>query len=83
MEQELLRDVSRDLKETRQLLTELLKQSAIHNEILAQHERRSTNLEDRFKPVEETYVFLSKFAGVLVGLCGISSAVLGLYKILK
>ena len=72
-----------DVQDIKTDIKELLKNSAIHNEILAQHERRSTNLEDRFKPVEETYVFLSKFAGILIGLCSVSGAILGLYKVIK
>jgi hypothetical protein len=44
-----------DIKEVKGILTELVKQGAVHNHVLTEHERRSTNLETRIIPIEKAY----------------------------
>lgn len=56
-----------DVQDIKADVKELLKSSAVHNQILSEHQRRSTQLEERFKPIEGAYVFASK-AAILVGL---------------
>lgn len=68
-----------DVKEIKAGQIELIKQGAIHNQILDKHERRSTNLEDRFKPVEDTYKFLVKLTAAIA----ILGAVAKIYSVLK
>lgn len=65
-----------DVKDIKSDVKELLKQSAVHNQILSEHERRSTQLEERFTPVEHTYVFGAKAAVVL----GLIATLLGLWQ---
>lgn len=68
-----------DIKEVKQDVKELMKLSAVHNEILRTHEQRSTQLEERFQPIEQIYVFAAKSAVAI----SIITAILGLYKLLS
>lgn len=71
---ELVREIHADIKLMRGQLVELIKQGAVHNQILLEHEKRSTALETRLAPIEETHHFMTKFSGVV----GVISVVLGL-----
>lgn len=60
--------MTEDLKEMRHDIKELLKQGAIHNELLRTHEARSLALQEeqklqalRIKPIEEHVKFVSSF----------------------
>lgn len=63
---ELLTEMRQDLKELKAHMVDLVRQGAVHNQILETHERRSTNLEDRFKPIEQTWVFVSKLSAIVL-----------------
>lgn len=61
-----MEEIRHDIKEIKNLVLDLVKQSAIHNVVLAEHEKRSTQLEERFKPIEQSWVFVSKAAAVVM-----------------
>lgn len=67
--EELVREMSRDIKEVRNQLIELVKNQAVMNQCLIEHERRSTNLEIRVDPLEKDYSFRTKLFSIFVG-CG-------------
>lgn len=70
-----------DIKEIKEHVIELVKQGAIHNQVLIEHERRSTNLETRIKPLESDHIFVAKACkGVIIlgGLIGVLKAILEL-----
>lgn len=77
-----LSDLKSDVKEIKAQVLELVKQGAVNTSTLIQHERRSTNLEDRFKPVEDSHIFVRKLGAVLLSLAAVLSAAGGLYKLL-
>lgn len=63
--------LSNDLAEIKSALLELIKQGAVHNQILAEHEKRSTSLEDRFGPIEDDFKFYRKLLVVGGGVIGV------------
>ncbi len=63
MDESILHEVRADVKE-------LVKQGAVHNELLRQHEQRSTQLENRMIPLEGDYTFRRKAASMLTYLIG-------------
>lgn len=77
----LLTEIGKDVREIKTQVIELVKQGAIHNQILAQHERRSTNLEDRVKPIEDDYKFRHKLFILLIGGGGLVGIVLGILQV--
>jgi hypothetical protein len=62
-------------------LDELVKQGVIHNHVLTEHERRSTNLETRFMPVEDDLKFRVKLYQICLGGGGLT-AILGIITLL-
>lgn len=75
-----------DVKEIKANVIELVKQGAVHNEILARHEQRSTQLEERFQPVEHIYIFAAKLAasiGILAGVAACLRITLELLPIIQ
>lgn len=94
---ERITEIRVDQKEVKAHLVDLLKQAAIHNHILAQHEQRSTQLEQlvsaykheqdsRLRPLEATYTFghtLKVFLFGSSGLVATVGAILALFKHLK
>lgn len=77
---ETLHEIKTDMKEVRKDIQELVKQGAIMNETLIEHERRSTNLETRVKPLEDIHIFFSKAGAVILFLGSILSI---LYRVIK
>jgi hypothetical protein len=63
-----------DVKEIKSFVIELVKQGAIHNQTLIEHERRSTNLEERFKPLETDHSFIIKLAKGIILLGAVFTA---------
>lgn len=45
-------DMRQDVKEIKSTVMELVKQGAVHNELLREHERRSLALEAQMQPVK-------------------------------
>lgn len=76
-------DLKQDVKEIKSHVIELVKQSAIHNQILSEHEKRSTSLETRLKPIEDTYVFIAKLAGTMMVMIPVAAAVFEIIEYLK
>lgn len=70
-----------DVKEIKAHVIELVKQGAIHNQVLIEHERRSTNLETRIKPLESDYQFVAKACKAVIilgGLIGVLKTIMEL-----
>jgi len=67
-----------DIVEIKGHVIELVKQGAVNNQTLIEHERRSTNLEERFKPIEADHIYLSRLGKTLMGLGGL----LGILKVI-
>lgn len=78
-----LDEIHKDVKEVREQLIELIKQGAIHNSVLTEHERRSTNLEARLLPIESWYQFFSKISVAMIGIGGVAGALLTLSHFIK
>ncbi len=68
-------DWQSDIKELKQDVKELLKSSAIHNQILSEHEKRSRHLEERFQPIEQIYIFAAKSTVVISIIAGIAGII--------
>jgi len=51
---DILKEIKADVKEVKIQVLELVRQGAVANTTLIEHERRSTNLETRVKPIEDT-----------------------------
>lgn len=75
-------ELKQDVKEIKVFVIELVKQGAIHNTILAEHEKRSTQLETRLTPIEADYTFRKKTYQVILSLLGVSGAIMALLKML-
>lgn len=71
-----VKDISVDIRD-------LVKQGAIHNEILKEHEKRSTQLEHRVDPLEKDALFRSKLYSAILGLGALSAAILSILKFVK
>lgn len=71
-----IKDLSSDIKE-------LIKQGAIQNEVLKEHEKRSTQLEHRVDPLEKDKEFRAKLYSTILGLGALAAAVLSILKFIK
>jgi len=72
-----------DVKEIKGDVKTLLQQSAVHTQVLSEHEKRSRQLEERFQPIEAIYIFGAKAAILLTVLATIGTLIqvgLGLLK---
>lgn len=74
-------ELKSDVKEIKSFVVELVKQGAIHNTILKEHERRSTNLETRMVPIEQDHIFRTKLSSYLIGGGGIIGLLLAALKL--
>lgn len=73
-------ELRQDVKEIKTFVIDLVKQGAIHNEILSQHEKRSTQLETRLTPLESDYVFRHKLFSVAIAVAGAAGSVYACIK---
>lgn len=73
-------ELKQDVKEIKVFVIELVKQGAIHNTILAEHKKRSTQLETRLTPIESDYAFRHKLFSVVISVAGIAGSVLAFAK---
>lgn len=71
------------LKDVQIEVRELTKQGAIHNQILKEHEKRSTQLEHRVDPLERDREFRAKLYSTILGLGALAAAVLSILKFVK
>ncbi len=71
-----------DTKEIKDQLSELIKQGAVHNHILAEHEKRSTQLETRMTPIEDDLKFRLKAYSLLLGGGGTLGVAVGIVKLI-
>lgn len=53
---------------------------AIGNKILDEHHKRSTQLEERLKPIEASYVFQHKLLELVVAVVSVFATIVGIYK---
>ena len=78
-----LKLMQEDIKEIKQEITIQGKQLAVSTHIINEHERRSTQLEERFKPIEDNYKFQHKAMIVLSGASGVIGAIMTLVSVFK
>lgn len=75
-------ELKQDVKEIKTLVIELVKQGAVHNQILGEHEKRSTQLETRLTPIEADYAFRHKLFSVVISIAGVAGSLLAIIKTL-
>lgn len=75
-------ELRQDVKEIKTFVIDLVKQGAIHNQILQEHEKRSTQLEIRLTPLENDYAFRHKLFAVTMALAGVSGSIFAVIKML-
>lgn len=73
-------ELKQDVKEIKTLVIDLVKQGAIHNTILLEHEKRSTQLETRLTPIEADYSFRHRLFSITVAIAGISGSIFAIVK---
>lgn len=83
MDELLLKEIKDDVKEVKSHLIDLVKLAAVHNQILAEHEKRSTSLETRIVPLEDTHKFTHRLYSFIIGLGAVSGALLAIVKVIK
>ena len=81
LDDEWKRELHTDVRNIKSHVIELVKQGAVHNQILAQHEKRSLMLEERVKPIEADVQFRSKLVSAFLGLGGIATTCMAIYKL--
>lgn len=67
--------LAQDVKEIKSDVKVLLQQSAVHTQVLSEHEKRSRHLEERFQPIEAIYIFGAKTTILLTVLATIGTIV--------
>jgi hypothetical protein len=75
--------IHEDVKDIKILVLDLVKQGAINTTTLVEHERRSTNLEARIKPLEDEYTFITRFGKTILGLGAVFTIIRSVYELLK
>jgi hypothetical protein len=55
-----MQELKQDVKEIKTQIVELVKQGAVHNHLLKEHERRSLALESQMKPVQRHVDWVEK-----------------------
>lgn len=73
-------ELKQDVKEIKGFVLDLVKQGAVHNQILQEHEKRSTQLETRLTPIETDYIFRHKLFSVVLSVVGIAGSILAIAK---
>lgn len=69
-------------KDVIQSLSKIEQQLAVNTEILDQHHKRSTMLEERVKPLEDGQMFFNKLVKVFMGLVTVTAGIAAAYKYL-
>lgn len=77
-DREVLLEVRQDVKDVKDSVLKVTVQQAVDHTILKDHERRSTNLEERVKPLEDMANFVRWLIAALVAL----GAIMELYKLI-
>ena len=80
---EILVQLLTELTNIKDQLHEIDKKQAIHNEILEEHQRRSTQLEERMKPVEDHVKFIHGFMKYTTGIATFVGTVVAIYLSVK
>jgi len=57
-------------------------QLGLNNRILDEHHKRSLNLEERVKPLEQSHVFFNKMSKVLLTVVGVLASIASIYRYL-
>lgn len=68
-----------DVKEVKEHVIKLVAQGAVHNTVLTQHEQRSTNLENRVKPIEDAYRFVGKLCASILAILSLLATLATIY----
>lgn len=75
-------ELKQDVKEIKGFVLDLVKQGAVHNQILQEHEKRSTQLETRLTPIESDYAFRHRLFSITISIAGIAGSVLAVIRTL-
>ncbi len=57
-------------------------QLSVNNKILDEHHKRSTHLEERIKPIEDSQIFFNKLAKALIACMGVLASAAAIYHYL-
>lgn len=74
-------EVKTDVRSLQHVCTDIATAQRVNNQILAEHHKRSTNLEDRFVPIEDHVKFIQKSIKLILTLGALAGAVLAMYKL--
>ncbi len=69
-------------KEVMEKLVKIEVQLGVNTEVLAEHQRRSTNLEERVKPLESSHVFFNKLAKAIIAFIAVIASIASIYSYL-
>lgn len=75
-----MEELKADIKEIKVFVIELVKQGAIHNTVLAEHEKRSTSLETRIVPIEADLSFRHKMWTTIVSILSVIGVLISIAK---
>ena len=57
-------------------------QLGVNTQVLTEHHKRSTQLEERVKPLEDSAIFFNKLAKAILAIAGIAGALASAYSYL-
>ncbi len=86
MFEDLLSQIHADIKDIKAQTLDLVKQGAVANQILLEHEKRSTQLESRVDPLEKDYFFRHRLFTLILGgggLIGLLGCLMGSVELIK
>lgn len=72
-----------DIKEIKTHTIELLKQVAVNTTVLIEHERRSTQLENRVDPLEKDYTFRHRLFTLVLGSGGVLAIGTAIFRMIS
>lgn len=76
-------EIKSDVKEIKNQVIELVAETRVHNHILNEHHKRSTNLENRLEPVEDHVKFINKSIKVFGTICAASGLITIILQLLR
>lgn len=78
-----LKIIHEDIREIKAHVIKLVELSAVHNHILAEHEKRSTSLEIRVVPLEKDHYLRQKLVTIIFSSGGVLALIAALIKLLS
>lgn len=80
---DMLVEVKSDVKEVKAMVIDLVKQGAVHNQVLSEHEKRSTQLETRLSPIEADYSFRHRLFSIAIAALAASGSIIAILEYVK